>query len=97
MYDPKFASAEAIVITPDFSYNLDYCKFIDIFTPLKCFYFDPFQCVNCSEINVKKFNPESFNLENIVKVNCCYINTSKGETQEHLYKKRIKIQKHSLD
>ena len=30
VYNPKFASAEAIVIIPDFSYNLDYCKFIDI-------------------------------------------------------------------
>ena len=33
----------------------------------------------------------------MVKVKRCYINTSRGPTQEHLYKQRIKIQKHSLD
>ena len=67
VYDPKFASPEAIVIKSDFSHNLDYCKCLVIFNPLKCFIIDPFQCVNCSQINVKKFNPESFNSEIIVK------------------------------
>ena len=32
-YDTKDASNEAIVINPNYSHNLDYCKFIDIFRP----------------------------------------------------------------
>ena len=40
MYNPMFASdsAEAVVINPNFFYNLDYCELIDIQPPLKHLY-----------------------------------------------------------
>ena len=52
-YDTKIASDEAIVINPNYSHILDYCKFFDIFTPLICFYFHIFSVLTFVNKEVK--------------------------------------------
>ena len=72
VYDPKFTSPEAFVIKSDFSYNLDYCKCLVTFNPLKRFINAHFSVLTVRNKCKEKFNPESIIRRLSSKVNYCY-------------------------